>query len=259
MAPALDEVDLSATIEKAEYDVRLAELQHRLRAIELAYRHDQRRACIVFEGWDAAGKGGTIRRLVAEMDPRGFQVWPIAAPKPQYQGRHYLERFWDRLPEPGVLAIFDRSWYGRVLVERVEGLATEDEWSRAYDEINHFEAMLTADGIRIVKIFLHVSEEEQARRFRARLEDPWKRWKLTVDDFRNAEKREDYERALNDMLSRTSTEDAPWTIVSAEQKRHARIFALETVGERLADGVDLSPPPLAPDVAELARQRFDFN
>ncbi|WP_417515294.1 polyphosphate kinase 2 family protein [Minwuia sp.] len=252
----LSDVDLSLKISKDVYREQLSALQHRLRTIELAYRRDGLRALIVFEGWDAAGKGGTIRRLVAEMDPRGFQVWPIAAPRPQFQGRHYLERFWSRLPEPGILSIFDRSWYGRVLVERVEGLATEDEWRRAYDEINGFESMLTADDVRIVKLFIHISEDEQAARFKARLDDPWKRWKLTVEDFRNSARREPYETAIDDMLARTSSVRAPWHVVPGEQKRYARIDALTHVADCLGRGVDLNPPDVDPDVAELARQRF---
>lgn len=252
----LADVDLSLSLDKADYEIRLNDLQHRLRAIELAYRREDLRACIVFEGWDAAGKGGAIRRLVSEMDPRGFQVWPIAAPEPHYHGRHFLERFWARLPQPGVLAVFDRSWYGRVLVERVEGYATEAEWTRAYDEINQFEAMLTAEGVRIVKLFLHVSEDEQTERFRARFEDPWKRWKLTVDDFRNADKRADYVTAVDDMLERTSTAQAPWAVVPAEQKRHARVACLEAVVDCLGRDLDLAPPPLSPEVEALAKERF---
>lgn len=256
MPLCLDDVDLSQSLGKPDYEKRLKQLQHRLRTIELAYRRYGLRACIVFEGWDAAGKGGAIRRLTSEMDPRGFQVWPIAAPSPQFQDRHYLERFWARLPEPGVIAIFDRSWYGRVMVERVEGFASEAEWSRAFDEINHFEAMMASDGLRIVKLFLHVSEDEQEARFRARLDDPWKQWKLTEEDFRNSDKRVPYELAINEMLDRTSTEAAPWQLIAAEQKRHGRIASLEAVAEALGSGIDLSPPPLDPGVEALARARF---
>lgn len=252
----LADIDLSLRLSKAKYAELLESVQHRLRTIELAYRRFGLRACVLFEGWDAAGKGGTIRRMTAEMDPRGFQVWPIAAPREYFQGRHYLERFWQKLPEPGSMAVFDRTWYGRVLVERVEGIATEAEWSRAYDEINHFEAMLTADGVRIIKLFLHLSAEEQEKRFIARMDDPWKRWKLTVEDFRNSEKREAYEVAIDEMLARTSTDAAPWVAVSAEHKRHGRIQGLEAIADALAAGVDLSPPPLAPEVAELAKSRF---
>ncbi len=252
----LSDVDLTRTLGRKDYDKALKKLQHALRMIELAYRRTGTRACIVFEGWDAAGKGGTIRRLTAEMDPRGFQVWPIAAPKPHYQGRHYLERFWDRLPEPGVLAIFDRSWYGRVLVERIEGFATEAEWRRAYDEINRFEQMLIDDGTRVVKLFFHLSEQEQTERFRARFHDPFKRWKLTLEDFRNAERRAEYEIAIDEMLERTSTANAPWYVVASENKRYGRIEALSRVAEHLGKGMDLSLPELDAEVAEIAARRL---
>lgn len=256
MTLRLADVELSDKVSKADYEARLEELQHRLRAIELAYRRFALRACIVFEGWDAAGKGGIIKRLTAHMDPRGFQVWPIAAPRAQYRGRHYLERFWARLPEPGTISIFDRSWYGRVLVERVEELIGPDDWRRAYDEINQFETMLTEDGIRVVKLFLHVSPKEQLERLKARLDDPWKRWKLTAEDFRNVERRPAYAAAIEEMLARTSTATAPWHVVPAEQKRGGRIDALEHIAEALGAGVDLGPPELDPTVEKLARQRF---
>ncbi|ANK81157.1 MAG: polyphosphate kinase [Rhizobiales bacterium NRL2] len=256
MESRLAAVDLDAMIGRKDYAARLDDLQHAMRTIELAYRRFDLRACIVLEGWDAAGKGGLIRRMTARMDPRGFQVWPIAAPKAHFHGRHYLERFWARLPEPGMVAIFDRSWYGRVLVERVEGFAEEAEWRRAYDEINNFERMLTNDGVRVVKLFLHVSAEEQERRFRARLDDPWKRWKLTVEDFRNVERRDAYEAAIDEMLARTDRPDAPWRVISGEQKRHGRIAALSQVAEHLGAGVDLGPPPLDPDVEALAAERL---
>ncbi|WP_416896768.1 MAG: polyphosphate kinase 2 family protein [Minwuia sp.] len=256
MAPGLADIDLSLRLSKEKHDELLVDVQHRLRTIELAYRRFSLRACVIFEGWDAAGKGGAIRRMTAEMDPRGFQVWPIAAPTEHYRGRHYMERFWHKLPEPGLIAIFDRSWYGRVLVERVEGFATAPEWNRAYEEINAFERMLTDDGVRLVKLFLHLSAEEQEKRFRARLDDPWKRWKLTVEDFRNSARRPDYEAAIDDMLVRTSTDGAPWSVISAEHKRHGRIRALETIAGILGRDVDLSPPPLDPAVAELAKSRY---
>lgn len=254
--PGLADTDLSLRLSRAKYEELLDGVQHRLRTIELAYRRFGLRACVLFEGWDAAGKGGTIRRMTAELDPRGFQVWPIAAPREHYQGRHYLERFWHKLPEPGTIAVFDRSWYGRVLVERVEGFATEAEWSRAYDEINNFETTLAADGLRIIKLFMHMTAQEQERRFIARMDDPWKRWKLTAEDFRNSEKRGAYEAAVDEMLARTSTDLAPWVVVSAEHKRHGRIQALQAIADALGAGVDLSPPPLDPEVAKLAKARY---
>jgi len=252
----LDDADLSLKLDDKAYEKRLGPLQHQMRTIELAYRRSGARACIVFEGWDAAGKGGTIRRMTAEMDPRGFQVWPISAPSVAFAQRHYLERFWQRLPGPGVIGIFDRSWYGRVLVERVERLASDLEWRRAYDEINHFEQMLVADGVRIVKLFLHLSQEQQLKRFKARYEDPWKRWKLTAEDFRNAGKRTDYEAAIDDMLAQTHADNAPWAVIAAEDKRFARIAALEMISNQLSQGLDLSPPDLDPEVTRLARDMF---
>lgn len=256
MTPRLQDVDLEASVSKKEYERRLDDLQHDMRTIELAYRRFGLRACILLEGWDAAGKGGLIRRMTARMDPRGVQVWPIAAPRARFQGRHYLERFWARMPAPGVIAVFDRSWYGRVLVERVEGIADETSWRRAYDEINSFERMLTDDGVRIVKLFLHISAEEQAKRFRARRHDPWKRWKLTVEDFRNSARRADYEAAVDDMLARTSRDDAPWMVVSGEQKKHGRVAALAHVSAVLGQGVDLGPPPLDPEVEAIAEREL---
>lgn len=256
MSPGLKDVDLQASISKKTYLRRLDDLQHDMRTIELAYRRFGLRACIVFEGWDAAGKGGIIRRLTAKMDPRGFQVWPIAQPQPRYQGRHYMERFWARLPGPGVIGVFDRSWYGRVLVERVEGLAAEAEWRRAYDEISCFEEMMAADGVRLVKLFLHISPEEQMRRLRERRDDPWKRWKLTAEDFRNLDLRPAYEEAIEEMLERTDRPNAPWCVIDAEQKRHGRIAALSEITGHLGEGVDLSAPPLDPDVEKLAAREL---
>ncbi|MEC9347146.1 MAG: polyphosphate kinase [Pseudomonadota bacterium] len=252
----LADIDLGQRIADKEYESRLADLQKQLRAVELAYRRFGVRGIIVFEGWDAAGKGGTIRRLTAQLDPRGFEVWPIAAPGPEYRGRHYLERFWARLPGPGKIAIFDRSWYGRVLVERVEGLVPPADWERGYEEIVAFEHMLSRDGVRLVKLFLHVSAETQEKRFRERLEDPWKRWKLTVDDFRNSARRADYEAAIDEMLRRTSTDETPWHLIASEDKQAGRIAALETIVRVLGDGLDLGPPPLDPEVERLIGERL---
>src|SRR5882672_5475355 len=168
--------------DKAAYERKLAKLQLKMLSIQQTYFHENRRAVIAFEGWDAAGKGGAIRRLTEKLDPRGFHVWPIGPPTPEEQGRHYLYRFWNKLPERGQLAIFDRTWYGRVLVERVERLIKKPVWKRAYDEINEFERMLIDDGVRVVKIFLHITPDEQLRRFAERLNNPYKRWKLTDSD-----------------------------------------------------------------------------
>lgn len=235
-----------------DYEARLERLQIKMLAIQQTYFHDKRRAVIVFEGWDAAGKGGTIRRLVERLDPRGVRVWPIGAPSAEEQGRHYLYRFWTKLPEPGTIAIFDRSWYGRVLVERVERLAAKDEWKRAYDEINDFERMLIDDGVGFVKIFMHITAEEQLRRFAERLRNPHKRWKLTPADVRNHQSREDYVDAAHDMFDKTSTKTAPWTAIHADTKWIARVKALEVITEALSKGLDLRPLPVDPKVRRFA-------
>jgi polyphosphate kinase 2 (PPK2 family) len=252
----LSGVKLDKTLEKADYENRLAELQLLLRRIQQAYLGSGERGIIVFEGWDAAGKGGTIRRMSAVMDPRGFKVWPISAPNDVDKAHHFLYRFWERMPPLGAIAVFDRSWYGRVLVERVEGLAGKAEWSRAYREINEFERMLHDDGARIVKVFLHISAEEQLKRFEQRLNDPLKRWKLTYEDFRNRDRRPLYEAAIEEMVGRTSTEIAPWHVVPADDKKFARIRSLELITEVLAKDVDLRPKPLDEEAKALARAVF---
>jgi polyphosphate kinase 2 (PPK2 family) len=249
--PRLDKIDLGLQIaDERSYDKRLEKLQLRLLVVQQAYWRQQRRGVIVFEGWDSAGKGGTIRRLSERLDPRRWHAWPIGAPNPDEQGRHYLYRFWQRLPVPGSLAAFDRSWYGRVLVERVEGLTPKADWKRAYREINEFERMLVDDGVRLIKIFLHISPAEQLRRFKERLETPWKRWKLTPDDLRNRARWNDYAKAIDDMFDRTSTKHAPWHAVSAEHKWHGRIRALEIIADQLAKGIDLESPPADPKIAK---------
>jgi AMP-polyphosphate phosphotransferase len=222
--------------------------------LEQIYRVERRRGIVVFEGWDAAGKSGAIKRMIEKLDPRWLRVWAIGAPTAEEQGRHYLWRFWQRLPAPGHIAIFDRSWYGRVLVERVEGLARPKEWRRAYDEINAFEAMLVADGVRLVKIFLHVSGAEQLRRFHERISTPTKHWKISADDIRNRARRSDYAAALDDMFARTSTAAAPWHVVPAEYKWFARVAAARTVIDGLGRGLKLGPPALDPAVAAAAAQ-----
>lgn len=246
----LDRLDMSAKLDKDVYETRLDAIQLTFREIQQAYLHTGDSAVVVFEGWDAGGKGGTIRRMSAVMDPRGFKVWPIAAPTPQDLQHHYLSRFWARLPAKGEICVFDRSWYGRVLVERVEGFAKPSEWGRAYEEINEFERLLTDAGTRIVKVFLFITEDEQMERFEDRMKDPLKRWKLSYEDFRNRDKWADYEDAANEMLERTSTSAAPWLVVPANDKRYARIEALGTIADRLSAGVDLSPKPADPKLVE---------
>lgn len=250
--PSLAGLDLSPRVARREYEPRLERRQHELKELSLAYRAHRRRGVVVFEGWDAAGKGGIIRRLGWPLDPRGFKVWPIAAPNPEEQGQPYLYRFWRRLPYPGQLVVFDRSWYGRVLVERVEGYAADAEWRRAYAEINDFERLLADDGIRLVKIFLHITPEEQLKRFRARLRDPLKRWKLSPEDLRNRTRWSEYEAAIEDMFRHTSTVAHPWHVVAANDKRHARLAALGLVVKHLSRGVDLTPAGLDPEFARRA-------
>jgi len=250
----LSELDLGQRLKnEATYEKRLAALQLRLLQIQQAYLRQKRRGIVVLEGWDTAGKGGLIRRMTVKLDPRQARVWPIGAPTPEEQGRHYLRRFWLRLPEPGTIGVFDRSWYGRVLVERVEGLAKPGEWKRAYGEINEFERMLLDDGVRLVKLFLHIDREEQIKRFRERLDVPYKRWKLTQDDIRNHLKWDDYVAAAEQMFERTSRPRAPWHLIPANHKWYARIAGMETIAEALSEGVDLDPPEVDPHVAAAIR------
>ena len=195
-----------------------------------------------------------VRRLGWALDPRSFKVHATAAPSGREKSLHYLQRFWERLPQHGQIVVFDRSWYGRVLVERVEAFATEPEWQRAYAEINDFERMLLADGMRLVKLFLHITPEEQMRRFRNRLTDPLKRWKLSYEDFRNRKRWRDYEAAIEDMMEETSTRRAPWHLLPANDKPYGRLAALRIIADRLSKGVTLEPRQLDPQVAEAAEQ-----
>ncbi|MGE0745392.1 MAG: polyphosphate kinase 2 family protein [Rhodospirillales bacterium] len=252
--PRLDDFEDGPRMKKAESDARLHELSFQMRRVLLAYVRLRRRAIVVLEGWDAAGKGGAIKRMTADLEPRHYKVWPIGPPEDHEQGRHYLYRFWQRLPEPGTIAIFDRSWYGRVLVERVERLAEKPAWSRAYGEINDFERMLNDDGVRIVKLFLHVSAAEQRQRFEERIRDRYKRWKITAGDIRNSSHRRAYTTAIEEMLVRTSTEASPWTVIAADDKHYARVAVLQHVTAALADRLPLEPPELDPDVARAARE-----
>ena len=191
---------------------------------------------VVFEGWDASGKGGAIKRLIAPLDPRHVRVASFAAPTPDEKRHHYLHRFGPALPGWGGMAVFDRSWYGRVLVERVEGFATEEQWRRAYDEIDEFERTLAADGTIFAKFWLHVSAEEQLARFERRQNDPLKSWKLTDEDWRNREKRPQYVEAIEEMLARTDIPEAPWILVEGESKRFARVKVMESVIEQIERG-----------------------
>lgn len=255
----LDSVDMSVSLSQATYDKKLRELQRMLARIQQTYLLDGHTGVVVVEGWDAGGKGGTIRRISEALDPRSFKVWPIGAPRNYYLQRHFLLRFMERLPPTGAISIFDRSWYGRVLVERVEKLTPERRWRQAYDEINNFEQMLANDGTRLVKLFFHVSPEEQLARFEKRLRNPMKRWKLTYEDFRNRSRWSDYEAAINDMLERTSTPRAPWTVIPANDKKHARIAAISEVVRCFSRDIDLTPPDLDERVLEEANNHFNLE
>jgi AMP-polyphosphate phosphotransferase len=243
----------------ADYERRLTSLQGVLQLVQQAYLGSSERALLVLEGWDTAGKGGVIRRLGWALDPRSFKVYPIAAPDEHERAQHYLERFWRRLPEKGQIVAFDRSWYGRVLVERVEGFATKKEWRRAYREINEFECVLIDSGIRLVKLFLHISADEQVHRFRDRLIDPLKRWKLSYEDFRNRARRSDYERAIEDMMAETATKHAPWHLIPANNKPYGRIAALRIVADRLGKGVSLEARPIDPELLEEAKRALNLS
>jgi polyphosphate kinase 2 (PPK2 family) len=240
----LDELDLSQRLSADEETRRLGAAQQRLLQLRLLAGGLLGETdalgpplCVVFEGWDASGKGGCIKRLVAPLDPRHVRVAQFAAPTYDEKRHHFLWRFWPALPGWGGMAVLDRSWYGRVLVERVERFATKDQWNRAYHEICEFERALADEGMVLVKFFLHLSESEQLRRFESRERDPLRRWKLTDEDWRNRRKRRAYERAIEDMLGQTDHPDAPWTLVEAENKRWARVRVVETVVAALEGGL----------------------
>jgi polyphosphate kinase 2 (PPK2 family) len=234
----LSRLDTTQTVDKKEYGKKLEAAQgtlnqHCRKAKQLGIS-----TILVFEGWDAAGKGGIIRRITGALDARDFQVIPIAAPTDEESAHHYLWRFWRHLSRAGRVTIFDRSWYGRVLVERVEGFAGEPEWRRAYSEIRDFEEQLVAHGIVLCKFWIHVTKDEQLRRFEERRDTPYKRWKLTDEDWRNRERWEDYELAVNDMVERTSTRRAPWTLVEGNDKRFSRLKVLSTINDRLSASLE---------------------
>jgi polyphosphate:AMP phosphotransferase len=230
----LDQLDLTQCLEKDAYDRKLARCQGRLnRLTRKAYRQRQT-SVLVFEGWDASGKGGAVRKLADGMDPRDYTIVPVGAPSDEEKAHHYLWRFWRRLPRAGKVIIFDRSWYGRVLVERVEGFAGPDEWQRAYREINDFEAQLHERGYLLMKFWLHIDRDEQLRRFQGRENTPFKNFKITEEDWRNRDKWPLYDAAVNDMVERCSTEYAPWTLVEANDKYFARIKILKLFCKELA-------------------------
>jgi polyphosphate kinase 2 (PPK2 family) len=230
----LETIDPTISITKEEYISNLIPLQVAIHALGYQVYVQQRPVILVYEGWDAGGKGGNIKRVTEKLDPRGYVVHAISAPKGDDKSHHYLWRFWRRLPEKGQIAIFDRSWYGRVMVERIEGFCTEDEWKRAFREINRFERQLVDFGTILFKFWIHISDEEQLRRFEARKATPHKAWKLTDEDWRNRDRWGDYEVAVSDMLQKTSTLTAPWTIVEGDCKWHARIKVLQTLVDGLS-------------------------
>jgi polyphosphate kinase 2 (PPK2 family) len=244
----LETIDLSQSLTREEYVHNLIRYQLQLR--ELAYQLyvQKRTLVVVYEGWDAGGKGGNIKRVTEKLDPRGYEVLPIAAPKGEDASHHYLWRFWRRLrpPDEKQVLIFDRSWYGRVMVERLEGFCTEEEWKRAYREINEFERQLVDFGMILAKFWIHISQAEQLRRFEDRRNTAYKAWKLTDEDWRNREKWDSYEAAVEDMLLRTSTLTAPWTIVEGNDKWYARVKTLRTLVELLSEELNHQPsePPV---------------
>lgn len=232
--PLLSQVTLEGkTLEEEDYRRQLKALQKQLG--ELHNRLYRRRVPVViaYEGWDAAGKGGNIKRLTEALDPRGYEVHPIASPEPYAKARHYLWRFWTRLPKDGHIAIFDRTWYGRVMVERLEGFCSENDWQRAYNEINEFERELTDWGAVVIKFWAQIDKQTQLLRFNERQNDPAKQWKITEEDWRNREKWDAYETAVNEMLQKTSTTNAPWHILESVDKKYARIKALQITADTL--------------------------
>lgn len=231
--PKLETVSLEETIGKEEYKKQLGKLQEQLSGLHGKLYRKKVPVILAFEGWDAAGKGGTIRRVAKSLDPRGYEVVPVSAPSREEAERHYLWRFWRRLPKDGHIAIFDRTWYGRVLVERVEGFCPPADWQRAYREINEFEHQLTDWGAVIVKFWLQIDRDEQLKRFEDRQRTPSKQWKITEEDWRNRSKWEEYETAVNDMLKYTSTDFAPWHVIPTQDKKYGRIQTLEQIVEAI--------------------------
>jgi polyphosphate kinase 2 (PPK2 family) len=253
----LDDLDMTKSLNRKEEARALDRAWERLAQLRLTLggQIGEKKlgpaVCVLFEGWDASGKGGAIKRLVAQIDPRHVRVVQFAAPTPDEKRHHFLWRFWPVLPGWGGMAVFDRSWYGRVLVERVEAYAAREQWLRAYDEINGFERTLADEGTILIKFWLHISDEEQIKRFKRREKDPLKAWKLTDEDWRNRGRREEYAEAVEDMLARTDQPYAPWHLVEGDSKRYARVKVVETVIERVEQGMPQwgleVPAPLSAD------------
>jgi polyphosphate kinase 2 (PPK2 family) len=237
----LDTINLNLALDKNTYQEELIKYQVALHDLGYQVYVQKRPVVMVFEGWDAGGKGGAIKRVTEKLDPRGYAVYSIAAPQGEDAIRHYLYRFWRRLPESGQIAIFDRSWYGRVMVERIEGFCTESDWRRAFREINQFERQLVDFGTILFKFWIHISKEEQLARFESRADDPLRKWKLTEEDWRNREKWDIYKQAVDEMLLKTSTITAPWTIVEGNDKYYARVKILKTLVEKLSTELEYDP------------------
>jgi len=231
----LEKIDLSLKLDNDEYEKVLPKRQLEMIGLQQKLREKERPVIIMYEGWDAAGKGGNIARMTEKLDPRGYRVYPIAAPTETEKLHTYLWRFSTREPEKGQIVIFDRSWYGRVLVERVEKFTQKADWARAYDEIDAFEQYLTGNGVILIKFFLHISKNEQEKRFKDRESDPFKQYKITPEDWRNRGKWDEYLEATEDMLTRTNLGCSPWNIVPAECKRYARIYTLDAVIRRIKE------------------------
>jgi polyphosphate kinase 2 (PPK2 family) len=242
----LDDIDLSARLGNSEYEQRLTEAQEQFLELRLHLGGQTNGGVIgpgllvVVEGMDAAGKGGAIKRIVERLDPRHYQVYAYAKPNERELRHHHMWRFWMKIPGRGGMCVFDRSWYGRPLVERVEGFATDEQWMRSYDEIVEFERSLVHEGVILVKFWLQVSQEEQLARFQDRADDPFRRWKLNDEDFRNRLRWPLYADAIEDMLAKTDHELAPWNLVSGEQKKWARVAVLETLNQRIVEGLTRS-------------------
>ena len=250
----LETVELSLSLDRDSYVREMTRRQIQLRDLGYQVYQRKRPVVLVFEGWDAAGKGGAIKRITEKLDPRGYVVYPISAPQGEDKTRHYLYRFWRRLPERGQIAIFDRSWYGRVLVERVEGFAREAEWKRAYKEINSFERQLRDFGAIVAKFWIHMSREEQLRRFEERQKIGYKEWKLTDEDWRNREKWGLYEAAVEEMLVRTSTRTVPWCLVEGNDKYWSRVKVLSRLVEVLSEGLGYQPADPLKDLQRKAKK-----
>lgn len=233
--PKLKDIPLDKEMSEQEYHIELEKCQNRLRELHNELYRKKVPVIIAYEGWDAAGKGGNIKRIAGALDPRGYQVHPIASPEPHEKARHYLWRFWTRLPKTGHIAIFDRTWYGRVMVERLEGFCSKNDWQRAYNEINEFEKELHDWGAVIIKFWVQIDKDTQLARFTERQNTPEKQWKITDEDWRNREKWELYEDAVDEMIEKTSTEFAPWYVLESNNKYYARIKALKIVIEKIEE------------------------